>query len=200
MNTHILILEDEIIIAKSIKMHLEANGYTGIIATNPDEAIDLLDKQQFDVVLSDINLRHKINGIEFAQQYVPMRTPVVFLTAYSDAETIQQVENVLPYGYLLKPFHKEQLLLTINMSIAHARKQVLPASINSTQNNEEIHLSPREIEVVKQVVRGKTTNEIAETLFISPKTVSTHRKKIILKTGCKNVVELMALAIDKNWI
>ncbi|RZF58189.1 response regulator transcription factor [Sphingobacterium corticibacterium] len=200
METNILILEDEIIIARSIKLHLETNGYAAEMATSPEEAMKLLEQQSFDLVLSDINLRHAIDGISFAKQFIPERTPVVFLTAYSDLQTLQKAELVMPYAYLLKPFHKEQLLLTINLSIAHARKKVLPSSIAINGNNEEITLSAREIEVVQLVAQGKTTTEIAHQLCISPETVATHRKKITRKTKCKNVVELIALAVDKGWL
>jgi len=200
MKTSILILEDEIIIAKSIKLHLETNGYSAEIATSPEEAIRLLEQQSFDLLLSDINLRHTIDGISFAQQFVPERTPVVFLTAYSDLQTLQKAELVMPYAYLLKPFHKEQLLLTINLSMAHARKKVLPSSMASQGSNKDISLSAREIEVVQLISQGKTTSEIADMLCISPQTVATHRKNIIQKTKCKNIVELIALAVDKGWL
>lgn len=200
METNILILEDEIIIAKSIKLHLETNGYCAEMATSPEEAIQLLEQQSFDLILSDINLRHTMDGISFAQQFVPERTPVVFLTAYSDLQTLQKAELVMPYAYLLKPFHKEQLLLTINLSIAHARKKVLPSSISTNSSNEDITLSTREVDVVRLIAQGKTTIEVADILCISPQTVATHRKKIIQKTKCKNVVELIALAVDKGWL
>ena len=200
MNPHILILEDEIIIAKSIKLILEADNYTASIATAPEDAMALLDKENFDLILSDVNLRHRIDGISFAQQYVPQHLPVIFLTAYSDTKTLHQAETVMPYGYLLKPFHKDQLLLTIKLSIAHARKQVLPSSISTSHSTENVQLSAREIEVVQQVVQGLTTQEIADMLCISPETVATHRKRIIRKTGCKNIVELMSFALDQGWI
>lgn len=200
MDVRILILEDEIIIAKSIKLHLETNGYHSEIATSPEEAKRLLEEHTFDLILSDINLRHDIDGISFAQQFVPERIPVIFLTAYSDLGTLQKAELVMPYAYLLKPFHKEQLLLTINLSIAHARKKILPSSISTNGNNGDVELSNREIDVVQLLAQGKTSAEIADILHISRDTVATHRKNIIRKTKCKNLVELLALAVDKGWL
>lgn len=200
MDVTILILEDEIIIANSIKLHLEENGYGAEIATNPEDAKLVLGEQSIDLVLSDINLRHTIDGISFAQQCVPSNIPVVFLTAYSDLETLQKAELVMPYAYLLKPFHKEQLLLTINLSIAHARKKVLPSLISHTDNGEDIVLSNREVEIVRLLVQGKTSAEIADILYISRETVATHRKNIIRKTQCKNVIELISLAVDREWL
>lgn len=200
MEITILILEDEIIIAKSIKLHLERSGYLAEIATSPEEAKALLEKHNFDLVLSDINLRHEMDGISFVKQFVPERIPIVFLTAYSDIGTVQKAELALPYAYLLKPFHKEQLLLTINLSIAHARRKVLPSVIPTFDGNEEIALSNRELEIVKLVVQGKTSAEIADELSISRDTVATHRKNIGRKTQCKNLIELIALAVDKGWL
>src|SRR5690606_28082382 len=200
MEANILILEDEIIIARSIKLHLETNGFAAQIATNPEEAVKLLEHRLLDLVLSDINLRHDIDGISFAQQFVPERIPVIFLTAYSDLGTLQKAELVMPYAYLLKPFHKEQLLLTINLSIAHARKKILPSSISTNGNNGDVELSNREIDVVQLLAQGKTSAEIADILHIGRDTVATHRKNIIRKTKCKNLVELLALAVDKGWL
>jgi DNA-binding NarL/FixJ family response regulator len=200
MDPNILIVEDEIIIAKSIQLHLESNGFRTAIATDPDEAGRLIKEQQFDLILSDINLNHPTDGITFVSNNVAERVPVVFLTAYSDLDTLNKAELVMPYAYLIKPFHKDQLLLTINLSIAHARKKFLSTSISSFEDIDEIVLSNREIEIVQLIAQGKTSADIAKQLFISRDTVSTHRKNIIRKTGCKNIVELVALAMERGWL
>ncbi|SFS58492.1 response regulator transcription factor [Sphingobacterium wenxiniae] len=200
MNKQILIVEDEIIIANSIKLHLESSGLQAEIATTPEEASILLADKTFDLVLSDINLRHEIDGITLVQEFVPKHVPIIFLTAYSDTETLRKAELSMPYAYLLKPFHKDQLLLTINLSIARAHKRSILSSLATKRTTEDIVLSIREIEIVQCVAQGKTTAEIADELFISPQTVATHRKNILQKCGCRNVIELIALAIEKDWL
>lgn len=196
----ILILEDELIIARSIQLHLEANGYSAFVATAPEEAQQLIDHHDFDLVLSDINLQHRIDGISFVKQFVPHRTPVIFLSAYSDVQTLQEAELVMPYAYLLKPFHKEQLLLTIKLSLGHARKKILPVDMATRKDIDRIELSNRELDIVRLIAQGKSSVDIADLLFISRETVSTHRRNILRKTGSKNALELSALALEKGWL
>lgn len=200
MRLKILILEDEIIIANSIKLHLESNNYDAEIATTASDAKELLQRYHFDLVLRDINLQGTVDGIAFAKAFIPERIPVVFLTGYSDMETVKRAESVLPYAYLLKPFHKEQLLLTISLSIAHAKKKVLPSFMTRIETEDEVVLTERELEVVHFLVQGKTSEEIGKLLSISSGTVSTHRKNIMRKTQCRNILELISFTVEKGLL
>lgn len=199
MLKQILILEDEIIIANGIKLHLDKNGYECEIATSSIEAEELMETHRFSAIISDINLNHEISGIDFIEKHIGESIPVVFLTAYSDLATMKQAELTAPYAYITKPFNKNHLLITLNLAIANHRKKFihnLPAGIDI----ENISLSKREIEILELVAKSKTTEEISNILIISPLTVSTHRKNIFKKTGTKSVLELISLSIEKGWI
>ncbi len=199
MLKQVLILEDEIIIANGIKLHLDKNGYECEIATNSPEAEELLETHRFSAIISDINLNHEISGIDFIEKHIGDSIPVVFLTAYSDLATMKQAEQTSPHAYLTKPFNINHLLITLNLAIANHKKKFihnLPAGVNL----EDVSLSRRELEILELVAKSKTTEEISNTLNISPLTVSTHRKNIFRKTGSKNVLELISLSIEKGWI
>jgi len=199
MLKQILILEDEIIIANGIKLHLEKNGYKCEIATNSPEAEELMETHKFSAIISDINLNHKISGIDFIENHVGDSIPVVFLTAYSDLATMKQAELTLPYAYITKPFNKNHLLITLNLAITNHKKKFIHKQSNDI-DAEGISLSKRELEILSLLSKSRTTEEISEELNISPLTVSTHRKNIFRKTGTKSILELISLSIEKGWI
>lgn len=201
MRKKVLILEDEIIIANSIQLHLEANGYDVEIATDPIDAETLFRESPFDIVLCDINLNHEIDGINFVENIIQDSVPVVFLTAYNDLDTLKRAEVTCPFAYLIKPFNKDQLLVTINLSLVHARKKFLHATIQrNTPIPDKIELTGRELEIVKLLAQGKTTDEISARLFISSFTVATHRRNILRKTEARSLIELISLAVERAWI
>lgn len=108
-------MEDEAIVAKSLEKRLLAQGYTvtGTAATGT-AALRMAARFRTDLVLLDIRLRGSLDGIEVAHALREwFRMPVVYLTAYSDNETIERAKETGPYGYLLKPFGERDLISAI---------------------------------------------------------------------------------------
>jgi DNA-binding response OmpR family regulator len=105
---NILIVEDEIVVAMDLKKMVEDFGYKVIdIASNDNEVDDLLQTNKIDLILMDINLEDSIlNGIEIASK---ISTPVIYLTAYSDDDTIEKMVQTNPLGYIVKPFKDYEL-------------------------------------------------------------------------------------------
>jgi PAS domain S-box-containing protein len=117
--SQILIVEDEIITALELGSRLERLGY-GVCATatSAEEAIDQLASSQPDLVLMDIRLKGDMDGIQAAESIrAHYGTPVVYLTAYADAETLERAKATEPYGYLLKPFEEREIHTTIEMAL-----------------------------------------------------------------------------------
>ncbi|MFB2117607.1 DNA-binding response regulator [Parapedobacter sp. 2B3] len=200
MKKKVLILEDEIIIANSIQLHLEHNGYDAEIATDPETAETLFGEHPFDIILCDINLNHETDGIRFVENIIQGAVPVVFLTAYTDLGILKRAELTCPYAYLIKPFNKDQLLVTLNLSLVHARKKFLHSDQHPANLSDHIELTSRELEILKLLAQSKTTDEISGALFISPLTVATHRKNILRKTQARSLIELISMAVEKSWI
>lgn len=199
MKRKVLIIEDEAVTANILKGFLQQHHYDAYVATCPELARTLLGRHRFDVVISDINLGKGINGIDFVKQLIKGIIPVVFLTSYSDSKTLKKAELSQPYAYLTKPFNDDQLLLTLNMAIVNSKKRFIHYQ-NNTINKHRVELTNREIEIVRLIAQGDTTDKIANTLHISPQTVGTHRKNIMYKTNANNVIELVSLAVEMNWI
>ncbi|MEW6497224.1 MAG: PAS domain S-box protein [Cyanobacteriota bacterium] len=119
-NITVLVVEDEWVTAQDIKHSLEKLHYAvpATLATG-EEAIQKAIELQPDLVLMDIILQGEIDGIEAAEQiYSRCHIPVVFLTAYSDSETLQRANTTQPYGYLLKPFEERELNSTIQIALS----------------------------------------------------------------------------------
>ena len=109
--TKILLVEDEVITASSLKMGLEAQGYFVCpLATRGDRALEIARSEQPDVVLMDVNLPGDMNGIETARCINDeMETSILFLTGYHDDDIIAKINALNPIGYFVKPVSAERI-------------------------------------------------------------------------------------------
>jgi PAS domain S-box-containing protein len=115
----ILVVEDEIITARDIKECLQDNGYVvPAIASSGEEAIIKVEEENPDLVLMDIMLKGKMDGIETAQQILSISNiPVVYLTAYSDKKILERAKITEPFGYILKPINERELHISIEIAL-----------------------------------------------------------------------------------
>lgn len=122
----VLIVEDEVIIAMALEDSIHDFGYlVAGRATTGQRAIDLAMETQPDLALIDIRLDGDMDGIEAAEKISGrLKIPVIFLTAYSDEETLSRAIQTNPYGYLIKPIRPRELYTTIETSIYKHRAVV----------------------------------------------------------------------------
>lgn len=115
------IVEDELVIARTILSTLNELGYAHCgPAINYTEAIEMLERDQPDLLLLDIHLSGKKDGIDVAQKLNELhRIPFIFLTANSDGETIERAKKVKPHAYIVKPFTKEELFAAIEIAFSN---------------------------------------------------------------------------------
>jgi len=115
----ILIVEDDAVVAQDLKNRLTGMGYFIVAVTSTgEEAIDKARHHLPDVVLMDIRLSGKIDGItaaaEIGKNY---QLPIIYLTSYSDDETLARARETHPTGYVLKPFDPRNLYVAIEMAL-----------------------------------------------------------------------------------
>lgn len=115
----ILIVEDEPIVALDIERTLLKLGYNVMdIVTNYDDALLSIDSNVPDIIFMDINLSESKSGIELAKEIKKTKNiPVIYLTAFSDDDTMQEAIDTNPVSYLLKPFKREALKSSILLGI-----------------------------------------------------------------------------------
>ncbi|MFT6334409.1 MAG: DNA-binding LytR/AlgR family response regulator [Saprospiraceae bacterium] len=114
----ILMVEDNMIIAADISMQLTKLGYEVVgISTRGEDALKMIEINQPDIVLMDIVLSGKMNGIEAAQIILEkFQVPVIFLTSNFDDATFQQASAARPYAFISKPFQKSNLERTLKLA------------------------------------------------------------------------------------
>jgi PAS domain S-box-containing protein len=115
----ILVVEDEVIVAKDIQRTLERMGYPDVtVAHSGEEAVEMAKGASPSLVLMDIMLGGKIDGIEAAEEIATLLgIPVIYLTAYTDDETLGRAKLTEPFGYLVKPLVERELGITIEMAL-----------------------------------------------------------------------------------
>jgi signal transduction histidine kinase len=118
-STKILIVEDESIVAMDMERRLKSLGYEVVgHVMRGDEALEATSRNEPDLVLMDIHLKGKVDGIQAAEQIKrEFRVPVIYITAYSDETTLARAKVTEPYGYILKPFQEREIHSAIEMGL-----------------------------------------------------------------------------------
>lgn len=123
MAIKILIVEDELVIAKDIKDTLVADGYeiTGV-CKSVAQAKESLANTVPDMVLIDINLQGTLAGTEIGKQLLEHdQIPFIYISSYVDKKTVDDVKATRPMGYLVKPFKKAELLISVELALNNHR-------------------------------------------------------------------------------
>ena len=119
----LLIVEDEPIVAMDLRQELSDLGYEVIgVAESADEALTIVQFTLPDCALMDIRIAGSMDGIQTARTLRHwFRVPSVFLTSHSDDTTLSRAARAMPYGYLTKPFKREELKATLQMALERAK-------------------------------------------------------------------------------
>ncbi len=125
--THILVVEDEAIIALDISQTLKNFGFVvDELASDTDEAIYYIKKYNPDLVLMDIKLKGDKDGISIVETIQEKYDiPVIYLTSHTDMGTLKRAQKTKPYGYVTKPIDDQQLYSTILMALARREAEVV---------------------------------------------------------------------------
>jgi PAS domain S-box-containing protein len=115
----VLIAEDEGILAIELKKRLEKLGYKVLaVASSGEEAIELAARHKPDLILMDIVLKGEMDGIEAADKIRGfLNVPVIYLTAYSDEDTVKRAKLTEPFGYLVKPYNDKELQIALEVTL-----------------------------------------------------------------------------------
>ncbi len=178
----ILIIEDEILIAEEISSTLILLGYSveGIIM-NGDRALDAIMNLRPDLILLDIHIKGSLSGIDLAHIIRKKHAlPFVFLTAYSDKDTLEKAKKTMPYGYILKPFNETTIKVNLEMAFFKhsAERQRNLLTKNYIEKKYQTNLSEREYGVLEAFIRGFTYKKTADKNCISVNTVKSYQKRL----------------------
>jgi len=211
MSIKIIIVDEHRILREGLSTLIAKQSDMEIIgeATDGREALQLLEKLMPDLILMDVTMPN-LNGIE-ATRKIKSKNPeieIIALSLHSDRRYVLGMIDAGASGYLLKECAFEELVRAINTVMA--KKKYLSPGISdilieeyvkkTTQDKPTIYskLTPREREILQLIAEGKNTKEIARYLFISVKTVETHRRHIKKKLKVQSVAELTKIAIREG--
>lgn len=151
----IFIVEDDPIIASDLEGILSDGGYTVCgIAYDPILAKKSIEKIKPDLILLDINLNHELDGVDLASLLKNGKYNFIFITAFTDKETIERVKLVEPLGYIIKPFEEKDIIVTLDLVFSKlkskdqniASPQIADNSIFvKTKNNNSVKINFHEI-------------------------------------------------------
>ena len=207
----IIIVDDHLIFRQGLKSLLTIENIATVIgeASNGIEFIELLSHLDPDLVLMDIDMP-RMNGMDAAQKALEIKPDlkIIVFSMYSDEEYYYKMIEIGVRGFILKSSgitELEKAIQEVSIGESYFSNELLRKIINSfsrkkiEKQTEKIVFTERETEVLKMICFGLNNIEIAEKLFISDKTVKTHRAKLLEKTKSKNTPGLILYAI-KNKI
>lgn len=208
----VLIVDDHEIVRYGISTFLSSHEDIKVVgeASTGEEGLALFKQYSPDICILDINMPEK-DGIETARSIraLSAEAKILFLSMHSDRKVIREALKVDINGYLLKSASKGKILSGIRA--IQKGQQVYSDSISRMitdyfledsvqQQTAAPTITKREREILELIVDGKTSKEIAELLFISPRTVDTHRANLMQKLELNNIADLVRYAIKENII
>jgi len=213
-NIKVLIADDHKIVRNGIIALLENVKGIKVIAEAEDgnEALKLVKRLKPDVLLTDINMPI-MNGIDLTERIVNsgLSTKVLILSMYNEEPYILKAVEAGVMGYLPKDAEYDEIVKGIRALAndqlyynADITKIITNSIVRSSHIKHELskfeHLTKREEEVLRNIVKGDNNKEIGDSLFISSRTVDTHRTNIMRKLNARNTADLVRKSIENNLI
>jgi DNA-binding NarL/FixJ family response regulator len=214
MKIRVLVADDHAIVREGLRVMLGSQPDIEVVGTaaNGREAIRLVDTYEPDVAVMDISMP-ELNGVEAIHQALPRhpQMQVVVLSIHGTKPYIVRALRAGARGYLIKETAGLEVVDAVRavhrgeryLSQRIADLLTIPSTINLEASSEVgplEKLSGREREILQLVAEGKTSQEIAERLSISPKTVDTYRSRLMHKIGVKDIAGLIKFAIQHGVI
>ncbi len=211
MITKIAITDDHVMVAKGIASMLADTKEIEVVSTyqTGNQTLEHINKDKPDILLLDINLTD-INGIDLCKTLLKSNKElkIIAITNYEDTSFVKRILKNGAHGYLLKNTDKIELLeafKTVLSGEQYLQKDIQKKLLNQTLGKKPTNtlftkLTRREKEVLQAISEELTTQEIAEKLFVSSKTVETHRMNLMSKLGARNSVGLIKAAIELDLL
>lgn len=210
----IVLADDHQLILDGLKSLIEKVEDFQVVAeaSNGKQLLDLLSALSVDVALVDIDMPIR-SGLEVMKQLQRENSPVrcIALTMHKERDMIQRVMQAGAYGYLLKNTDQEDLIQTIRRA---ANGQIVlgndvDAVLNGNNSEHKVayenpmisnDLTDREVEILRMIAQGFSNKEIGQALFISHRTVDTHRTNLMKKLNVRNIAGLIRYAVHSGYV
>ncbi len=204
----ILLVDDHAIVADGLQLLLQQEETFEVLAklTSGDFALAYLKQHQVDLMITDYSMPD-MDGLDLVRQAKQLQPSlkIIVLTMHDELTMIRAMWAEGVDGYVLKRYAQQELVKAIE-SVMHGR-QYMSAEVNKAlitallpKEQPENQITEREQEVLKLLAQELTSRQIADKLYISERTVETHRKNLMRKTGANNAIGLIRYAYSKRLI
>ena len=207
METRIVLVDDHTILMDGVKSLLEKDSDFQVVyqASSAEQALQFFKANSADLVITDFHMPG-MDGLSFIRmlKHIHPEIKIIVLSMHDEVHLVKEILRVGVNGYILKKdSHKELLsgILDVKEGKLFLSSDISKLLVHNLQNPDEGKLlTDREREILKLIAKELTNKEIAEALFISERTVETHRKNIFKKTGTTSLVGLIKFAYANNLI
>jgi DNA-binding NarL/FixJ family response regulator len=192
--TRVLVVDDDERFVGFLAALLHSAGYCVVTATSADEATAAARQARIDAAVVDVIMpgRGGYSICHELREEVDVDLPVIFVSG-ERVDPIDRAAGIIAGGddYLVKPLHPEELLARLERLLARSRGRSLKPALELTE---------REIEILQLIAEGCPPGEVAQQLFIAPKTVSSHIQRIFVKLGVHTRAQAVAMAYAAGLI
>jgi DNA-binding NarL/FixJ family response regulator len=213
LKTRILLADDHTVVRSGLRLVLDSAPDLEVVAEASDgaEAVEVALAEDIDLAVLDVSMP-RMTGLQAAHELAKRKPElrVLMLSMHDNEQYFFAALKVGASGYVLKTVANRDLIEACRATM-RGEPFLYPAAVQALvrdfldrasrgEATPEDPLSPRELEVVKLIAEGHTSEEIAEQLFISKKTVDRHRANMLEKLGMRNRVELTRYAIRRGLV
>lgn len=204
------IVDDHQIVIDGLKSLLQGHEQFEVVieCTQPTEMVGLIEKKPVQVLMTDV-MMPGLNGAELSklvhQKFPDIKILALSMSGQGDLVN-QMIDDADISGYVLKNIGKQELIKAlekISSGGIYFSEEVLQEMSHASEmkkENAEAHLTAREIEIIQLIEKELSNKQIAEQLFLSERTIETHRKNIFRKTNTSSVIGLVKYAYEHKLI
>lgn len=203
---HIALVDDHQLFRKGVKFILEQDEQLEVRfeASNGVEFLKELNKYQPDVIIMDISMP-EMDGVEATQKALEKypNLNVLVLSMFGDVDYYNTMIDLGVKGFVLKDIDNNELVEAVkrvHVGGNYFSQELLLQLIKNKPQDDQVHLTERESEILELICRGNSNLEISEKLFISQRTVERHRSSLLAKTDSKNSISLVIYAIKSGLV
>lgn len=203
----IILVDDHSILLDGLKNLLAEVDNCQVVAccTNGNYALCHLKKEEVDVMIADYSMPD-MDGLLLVKEAKELQAnlKIIILTMHDEPHKVQEMMALGVDGYILKKYAQQELLTALSVVgnggkfFSNEVSNILVRGLGL--NTDDLVLTDREVEVLKFIMQEKSSKEIAKELFISERTVETHRKNMIRKTNSSSTVGLIKYAYEHKLV